>query len=156
MISRYEVQQPQRCIIANCFQNFSRRYCAFLCLLTEHHSFWSNKSFNQLLQRKSVKFWSKVQVPFLWCLVSKSWINHSCMISLLTKDGSFKDKYLWVKKSTGLGVTECMLRIMAWLCTVSETQVARNCQMCIVTGPNIDTAIKLITRLKNIFERKLG
>jgi len=28
--------------------------------------------------------------------------------------------------------------------------------MSIVTGPNIDTAIKLITRLKNIFERKLG
>lgn len=28
--------------------------------------------------------------------------------------------------------------------------------MCIVTGPNIDMAIKLITRLKNTFERKLG
>jgi len=28
--------------------------------------------------------------------------------------------------------------------------------MCIITGPNIDTAIKLIRRLKNIFERKLG
>ena len=28
--------------------------------------------------------------------------------------------------------------------------------MCIVTGPNIDIATKLIRRLKNIFERKLG
>ena len=28
--------------------------------------------------------------------------------------------------------------------------------MCIVTGPNIDIAIKLIRRLKNIFELKLG
>lgn len=28
-------------------------------------------------------------------------------------------------------------------------------QMCIVTGPNIDIAIKLIRRLKNIFESKL-
>lgn len=28
--------------------------------------------------------------------------------------------------------------------------------MCIVTGPNIDIAIKLIIRLKNTFERKLG
>ena len=28
--------------------------------------------------------------------------------------------------------------------------------MCIVTGPNIDMAIKLIKRLKNIFETKLG
>lgn len=77
--------------------------------------------------------------------------------SLLGIDGNFKDKHLWVKKSTGLGITEFMLRLMAWLCTVSETQVARrNCQMCIVTGPNIDIAIKLITRLKNMFERKLG
>jgi hypothetical protein len=28
--------------------------------------------------------------------------------------------------------------------------------MCIVTGPNVDIATKLIRRLKNIFERKLG
>ena len=28
--------------------------------------------------------------------------------------------------------------------------------MCIVTGPNIDIAAKLIRRLKNIFERRLG
>ena len=28
----------------------------------------------------------------------------------------FKDKHLWVKKATGLGVTEFMLRFMAWLC----------------------------------------
>ena len=37
--------------------------------------------------------------------------------SLMSVDGSFKDKHLWVKKATGLGVTEFMLRIMAWLCT---------------------------------------
>ena len=29
----------------------------------------------------------------------------------------FKNKHLWVKKATGLGVTEFMLRIIAWLCT---------------------------------------
>ena len=28
--------------------------------------------------------------------------------------------------------------------------------MCIVTGPNIDIAIKLIKRMKSLFERKLG
>lgn len=28
--------------------------------------------------------------------------------------------------------------------------------MCIVTGPNIDIATKLIKRMKNIFEIKLG
>jgi hypothetical protein len=34
----------------------------------------------------------------------------------LNSDPSFKEKYLWVKKATGLGVTEFMLRFMAWLC----------------------------------------
>jgi hypothetical protein len=53
------------------------------------------------------------------------------------------------------GVTEFMLRIMAWLCT--STPIPRNYQqMCIDTGPNIDMAIKLIRGLKNIFERKLA
>jgi hypothetical protein len=28
----------------------------------------------------------------------------------------FKDKHLWIKKATGLGVTEFFLRLMAWLC----------------------------------------
>jgi hypothetical protein len=52
------------------------------------------------------------------------------------------------------GVTEFMLRIMAWLCT--STPIPRNYQqMCVDTGPNIDMAIKLIRGLKNIFERKL-
>ena len=32
----------------------------------------------------------------------------------------------------------------------------RNSQMCIVTGPNIDIAIKLIKRMKSLFEQKLG
>jgi hypothetical protein len=53
-----------------------------------------------------------------------------------------------------LGVTEFILRMRAWLCT-KETRNNRE-QMCIVTGPNIDLAIKLIRRMKNIFETKLG
>jgi hypothetical protein len=73
--------------------------------------------------------------------------------SLMTADGSFKDKHLWVKKSIGLGVTEFMLRIMAWLCTSGDP--FHNAQACIVTGPNIDIAIGLIKRMKQIFESKL-
>jgi late competence protein required for DNA uptake (superfamily II DNA/RNA helicase) len=66
----------------------------------------------------------------------------------------FKHKHLWVKKLTGLGITEFFLRTMAWLCTSGDRN--SNGQMCIVTGPNIDIAIKLIKRMKNIFENKLG
>ena len=43
---------------------------------------------------------------------------------------------------------------MAWLCVNDNNY--RNCQMVIVTGPNQDLAIKLIKRLKGIFEPKLG
>ena len=77
----------------------------------------------------------------------------------MSVDGSFKDKHLWVKKTTGSGVTEFMLRLMAWLCTFKQTNHSGsigNGQMCIVTGPNIDIAIKLIKRLKGIFDTKLG
>ena len=42
---------------------------------------------------------------------------------------------------------------MAWLCLRNDDY--RNSQMCIVTGPNIDIAIKLIKRMKALFEPKL-
>ena len=67
---------------------------------------------------------------------------------------TFKSKHLWVKKATGLGVTEFFLRFMAWLCLRNNEY--RNSQMCIVTGPNQELAIKLIKRMKVLFEEKLG
>ena len=74
--------------------------------------------------------------------------------ALMYNNGTpFQNKHLWVKKATGLGITEFMLRMMAWLCT-SKMHI-ENVQMCIVTGPNIDMAIKLIKRMKNISERNL-
>ena len=65
----------------------------------------------------------------------------------------FKHKHLWVKKATGLGITEFMLRVMAWLCLKDND--FRNSQMCIVTGPNIDIAIKLIKRFKGYLSPNL-
>jgi hypothetical protein len=66
---------------------------------------------------------------------------------------NFKHKHLFVKKATGLGVTEFFLRLMPWLCLRNDDY--KNSQMCIVTGPNIDIAIKLIKRMKALFEPKL-
>jgi hypothetical protein len=57
------------------------------------------------------------------------------------------------KKSNWLGVTEFFLRLMAWLCLRNDDY--KNSQMCIVTGPNIDIAIKLIKRMKALFEPRL-
>jgi hypothetical protein len=66
----------------------------------------------------------------------------------------FKEKHLWIKKATGLGVTEFMLRFMAWLRVRNNDY--QNSQMVIVTGPNQELAIKLIKRMKGLFEHKLG
>ena len=60
----------------------------------------------------------------------------------------FKVKHLWVKKATGLGVTEFMLRFMAWLCLRNDDY--QDSQMVIVTGPNQELAIKLIKRMKGL------
>jgi hypothetical protein len=65
----------------------------------------------------------------------------------------FKEKHLWIKKATGIGVTEFMLRFTAWLCLKDDN--CRDSQMVIVVGPNQDLAIKLIKRMKGLFE-KLG
>ena len=54
----------------------------------------------------------------------------------------FKEKHLWIKKATGLGVTEFMLRFMSWVCLKDDN--CRDSQMVIVTGPNQELAIKLI------------
>jgi hypothetical protein len=60
-----------------------------------------------------------------------------------------KDKHLWVKKATGLGITEFFLRIIAWLCTRNNEYYSTS--ICIVTGPRIELAVGLIARLKGLF-----
>jgi hypothetical protein len=64
------------------------------------------------------------------------------------------NKHIWIKKATGLGVTEFMLRYMAWLCFNGGSvgnQLISGSQMCIVTGPRIELAITLIDRMKQLF-----
>jgi hypothetical protein len=68
---------------------------------------------------------------------------------LFTVNGDLQDKHLWVKKATGLGITEFFLRIIAWLCTRNNEY--RNTSICIVTGPRIELAVGLIARLKGLF-----
>jgi late competence protein required for DNA uptake (superfamily II DNA/RNA helicase) len=62
------------------------------------------------------------------------------------------NRHLWIKKATGLGITEFMLRYMAWLCMKDDKLTGSH--MCIVTGPRIDLAITLIDRLKGLFTDK--
>jgi len=60
-----------------------------------------------------------------------------------------QSRYVWIKKATGLGISEFMLRYMVWLCLKDDA--LSGSQMCIVTGPRIDLAIALIDRIKRLF-----
>jgi hypothetical protein len=67
-----------------------------------------------------------------------------------TQNGNVNtNKHIWIKKATGLGISEFMLRFMAWLCL--KDNALSGSQMCIVTGPRIDLAIALIDRMKKLF-----
>ncbi|HET7285384.1 MAG TPA: hypothetical protein VFI70_11930, partial [Nitrososphaeraceae archaeon] len=59
---------------------------------------------------------------------------------------------VWIKKSTGLGITEFFLRFIAYLCL--RDNALSGSQICIVTGPRIDLAIGLIARMKKMFTLK--
>ena len=62
------------------------------------------------------------------------------MIYAVKPSTSFKDKHLFVKKATGIGATEFMLRLMGWLCT--STDDYKNSQMCIYC-PNLYLPLNL-------------
>jgi late competence protein required for DNA uptake (superfamily II DNA/RNA helicase) len=86
--------------------------------------------------------------------VSKPLYDYQQIIldSLVTRNGnttSSDNKHIWIKKATGLGVSEFMLRFMAWLCL--KDNALSGSQMCIVTGPRIELAIGLIDRMKRLF-----
>jgi hypothetical protein len=96
------------------------------------------------------------------------WVNSSCcfnhIIGLPQKDDhdmpllpyqrtlydSLQNhKHIWIKKSRGLGVTEFLLRYIAYCCTSGKFVV--NSRVCIVVGPRIDSAEDLISRFKALF-----
>jgi hypothetical protein len=58
-------------------------------------------------------------------------------------------KHIWIKKSRGLGVSEFMLRYIAYCCTSGK--FTANSRVCIVVGPRIDSAEDLIARFKGLF-----
>ena len=58
-------------------------------------------------------------------------------------------KSVFVKKSRGLGITEVLLRYMAWLATRNNDY--NNCRFHVVTGPRINLAEELIDRIHGLF-----
>jgi hypothetical protein len=64
-------------------------------------------------------------------------------------DAIEETKHIWIKKATGLGISELILRWMAWKAIVDSQM--RNAQMSIVTGPRLDLAVSIMMRMKTLF-----
>src|SRR5437899_4031993 len=62
-------------------------------------------------------------------------------------DNSIK-KYIWIKKSIGIGISELMLRYVAWL-GICQNEKYRYSKLFLTCGPREKTAIELISRLKD-------
>ena len=62
-------------------------------------------------------------------------------------------KYLWIKKATGLGITEFMLRWIAWRCFNDPIMKSIDVSVVIITGPRLELAVQLIERLKGLFDK---
>jgi hypothetical protein len=63
-------------------------------------------------------------------------------------------RQLAILKSTGIGMSETIARLMLFKCVYDDS--LRGTQMIIITGPNISLAIGMITRMKQMLQRKLG
>ena len=65
-------------------------------------------------------------------------------------DALERTRYIWIKKSTGLGATEFMLRYLGWLIMNNRFKIGS--RVCIVTGPRVDLAVTLVDRFKSLFQ----
>jgi len=62
-------------------------------------------------------------------------------------------KHLWVKKATGLGITEFMIRYIAWKCLKDDSwkNIQVDVNVVIIVGPRINLAITVMGRMKRLF-----
>jgi hypothetical protein len=59
--------------------------------------------------------------------------------TLFKETSSFQDHHCWIKKSSGLGVSEFFLRLLVWLALKDRTYSGSD--FCIITAPRIDLSI---------------
>ena len=66
------------------------------------------------------------------------------------------NKKLWVKKATGLGITEFMTRWIAWQCVRNDDWKERqiDVSVVIITGANQQLTNKVVGRIKGLFQGK--
>jgi len=62
------------------------------------------------------------------------------------------NKRLWIKKATGLGISEFTLRWIAWMCLKDDSMRKKqvDINVIIITGPRLELSITLMNRLKEL------
>jgi len=62
-------------------------------------------------------------------------------------------KKVWIKKATGLGITEFFLRWLSWNCLKNNTirDQELDVSVILITGPRLELSIQLIDRLKGLY-----
>ena len=65
-----------------------------------------------------------------------------------------KYRMVWVKKATGLGITEIVNRFIAWMCTKDDTFKNNQIDVSVVifTGTRTRLAVQIIDRIKGLFK----
>lgn len=60
---------------------------------------------------------------------------------------------VWVKKATGLGITEIIIRFIAWMCTKDDEFKTNqiDVSVVIITGTRTRLSIQIIERIRNLF-----
>ena len=64
-------------------------------------------------------------------------------------------KHVWIKKATGMGITEFVIRLMVYL-PLAYPDKFKNSQMAIVTGINMDVSTGIMQRMKYLLYENLG
>lgn len=62
------------------------------------------------------------------------------------------NKRIWIKKATGLGISEFTLRWIAWMCVKDDEMRKKqvDINVIIITGPRLELSITLMNRLKEL------
>lgn len=68
-------------------------------------------------------------------------------------DDTMKHRKIWVKKATGLGITEIYIRWIAWMCTKDDDFKDKQVDVSVVifTGTRTRLAVQIIDRMKHLF-----
>ena len=68
-----------------------------------------------------------------------------------------KYRMVWVKKATGLGITEITNRFIAWLCTRDDEFRNNEIDVSVVifTGASTKLAIRIVDRIKDLFKERI-